>query len=128
MIRFKHSLIAAAFGTALVFAPWAAMAEPGSQSQPPAGMQQGAAADVDDATLDKFVVAYADIQALQQEFATELEQVESQEEAAALQQETQQKMVEAVQDSGLSVPEYNTVVQALDQDPALREKVESKIE
>ncbi|MDX5333475.1 MAG: DUF4168 domain-containing protein [Gammaproteobacteria bacterium] len=126
MIRFKHSLIAAAFGTALVFAPWAAMAEPGSQS--PAGMQQGAAADVDDATLDRFVVAYADIQALQREFATELEQVESQEEAAALQQATQQKMVEAVQESGLSVPEYNTVVQALDQDPALREKVESKIE
>ncbi|HDP89442.1 MAG TPA: DUF4168 domain-containing protein [Thioalkalivibrio sp.] len=128
MNHVKHTLIAAAFGTALVLSPWAAMAQPGAQSQPPAGMQQGAATNVDDATLEKFVVAYADIQELQQEFATELEQVSSQEEAAALQQETQQKMVSAVEESGLSVPEYNNVVQALDQDPALREKVESKLQ
>ena len=128
MNHVKHSLIAAALGTALALSPWAAMAQGGAQSQPPAGMQQGAAANVDEATLEKFVLAYADIQELQQEFATDLEQVSSQEEAAALQQETQQKMIRVVEESGLSVPEYNNVVQALEQDPELRAKVESKLQ
>lgn len=83
---------------------------------------------IDAATLDKFVVAFADVRDLQREFAARLDGVSDQGEAQALQQEVQEKMVRAVEEAGLSVPEYNGVVAAMEQDEALRDEILNQVE
>lgn len=86
------------------------------------------AADIDGATLDRFVVAFADVRDLQREFSTKLDGVTDQGEAQALQQEAQEKMVRAVEEAGLTVSEYNSVVTAMEQDEALRDEVLDQVD
>lgn len=112
------ALVSAAF----LFTPMVASSEPAYT--PPAGAQeQTPAPQVDDATVEKFVVAYADVRDLQQKFSKKLETVESQEEAQALQQEAQQEMISAVEEAGLNVADYNQVVSAMEQNPQLRDDI-----
>ncbi|SCZ56230.1 DUF4168 domain-containing protein [Thiohalomonas denitrificans] len=95
-----------------------------AQQAPDAPPPTGQAAEMpDDATLDTFADAFGKVMNLQQDFASQLEGVESDEEARAMQQQVQEQMVEAVQQSGMSVEEYNNVATQLDQNPKLREKV-----
>lgn len=44
-------------------------------------------------------------------------------EAQALQHQVQNEMVAVVQESGLSVRDYNAIVTQMQQDPALRERI-----
>ncbi|WP_303903981.1 DUF4168 domain-containing protein [Thiohalomonas denitrificans] len=96
------------------------LAQQAPDAPPPAGQ---AAETPDDATLETFSDAFGKVMNLQQDFASQLEGIESDEEARAMQQQVQKQMVEAVQQSGMSVEEYNNVATQLDQNPALREKV-----
>lgn len=101
---------------------------PGQQppaQQPPGTGVPGAAqpAQINEETIEKFAGAFSEILVIQETFTEKLEAAESNEDAQALQQEAQQEMVEAVQDNGLSVAEYNEVVAMMEQDPQLRERV-----
>lgn len=119
----KHTPLALALIAAgLLASPFALQAEPG-YSAPPAGMEQGAPAELDETTVKQFVVAFSEVQKIQQQFSGQLEGVNSQQEAQALQQQAQEEMIGAVEEAGLTVADYNMVVAAMEQDPQLRDEI-----
>ncbi len=126
MTRFTKPLSFAVIAAALMASPLIAQAQEGYA--PPAGMADNAAEQISDAQVDKFVVAFSEVQQLQNSFSQQLEGVSSQEEAQALQQQTQQQMIEAVEDVGLSVADYNMVVAAMEQDEALRDSILNRVD
>lgn len=93
------------------------------QGQPPQQQTGQAAANVDEASLNKFKHAYAEVNSVRASFAGKLEDVEDPQEAQKLQQQAQEYMVSAVEDSGLSVKEYNQISAAIQQNPELRQKI-----
>jgi hypothetical protein len=109
----------------LLLAPAAAFAQDPQGYQPP----QGAAAQpADDATVTSFAEAMGEVQVIQQKFSEQLQGVEDNEKARELQMKAQDEMVSAVEASGISVQDYNALASRMDQDPALREKVEKKLQ
>lgn len=120
----KKSLLAVLFGMGLSLGVSANEYGQGGaqQSQPP--QQQGgqAAANVDEASLNKFRNAYTKVTSIRESFAGKLENVENPQEAQELQQQAQEYMVSAVEESGLSVEEYNEISAAIHQYPELRQK------
>jgi len=114
----RDSIVALVLGSALMFAP--ALSHGQEAAEEPAA---AATAQVDEATLEKFALAFAEVRDIQQQFSRELETVESQQAAQSLQQKTQAKMLETVKANGLTVEQYNGIVSQMDQDPELRSKV-----
>lgn len=79
--------------------------------------------DFSDEKIESFVQARESVVEISREWEERLNNTESQEELNSLQQQAQQEMVEAVRDEGISVNEYNMIVDATQTDPALRERV-----
>ncbi|TGG93964.1 DUF4168 domain-containing protein [Natronospirillum operosum] len=82
-------------------------------------------ADISDTDLERFVDVQTDIQEITADYSSRLEGVDDPDEAAQLQQEASQMMVEAVEDTGLDVATYNNIAVALETDEELRERVQS---
>lgn len=80
---------------------------------------------VSDAMLEKFADAMSEVRSISNKYAEEFQSAEDAEQAQAIQQKAQQEMVEAVNDSGLSPEEYNTIVQRVQQDEELRARLET---
>lgn len=96
------------------------------QGQPPAAQQPGGAApqvDLSDQQVSQFKEAFGEISTIRQAYADELQNAEDPNKARKLQQQAQSEMVEAVEDSGLSVQDYNRIAGAIQQDPELRREV-----
>ncbi|RUO23093.1 hypothetical protein CWE08_00110 [Aliidiomarina iranensis] len=87
-------------------------------------MEEMANQPITDEQLEMFVVAIDHIERINNEFVEALENVETQEEAQQLQMNAQQEMVASVEDSGLTVEEYNAMAYRLQNDPEIQEKVE----
>ena len=91
-------------------------------------MEQPAAADIDDATLDRFVDAFIAVRAIHEDFSAQLETVSDEAAAQQLQQEAQEQMVHAVQDEGISIDDYNAIGMMLQSDPSLLDQVQEMAE
>ncbi|MFP4146631.1 MAG: DUF4168 domain-containing protein [Halorhodospira sp.] len=105
-----------------------AQQDPGMQQQDP-GMEQP---QPDQATfsgeqIDRFVDAYLDIIDIQESYTADIEETDGAEEARELQEEANDEMVAAIEDNGLSVPEYSEIANAMDMNPELRDEVSAKI-
>lgn len=87
-------------------------------------MEQMANQPITDEQLEQFAEALDDIERINDEFVTQLEQAESQEQAQELQISAQSEMVEAVEDSGLTVEEYNAIAYRMQNDPEIQERIE----
>ncbi|WP_157981340.1 DUF4168 domain-containing protein [Aliidiomarina sanyensis] len=87
-------------------------------------MEQMANEPVTEEQLEKFVYAIGHIERINEEFVTALESVETQEQAQELQINAQREMVEAVEDTGLTVEEYNALAYRLQNDPEIQQAVE----
>ncbi|RUO27042.1 hypothetical protein CWE09_10210 [Aliidiomarina minuta] len=74
--------------------------------------------------LEQFASALNDIERINDEFVEQLEAAETQEEAQELQISAQSEMVEAVEDSGLSVEEYNAIAYRMQNDPEVQQQIE----
>lgn len=114
------------FSALLLSAPAAMAQDPQGYGQPP----QSAAATqpADDATVTSFAEAMGEVQVIQQKFSEQLQGVEDKDKARELQMKAQEEMVTAVEASGISVQDYNALASRMDQDPALRDKVEKKLQ
>ncbi|MCL5051111.1 MAG: DUF4168 domain-containing protein, partial [Firmicutes bacterium] len=86
--------------------------------------EQMANEPVTDEQLEKFVEAIEHIERINDEFVTALESVETQEQAQELQLNAQREMVESVEETGLSVEEYNALAYRLQNDPEVQRRVE----
>ncbi|MFN2365463.1 MAG: DUF4168 domain-containing protein [Desulfurivibrionaceae bacterium] len=105
---------------ALAAAPAMAQPDYGSGAAAPGQAQQQ---NFDDATVQKFVTATAELGKIQDKFAQRLEGVQDQEEAMEIQQEINEKMVKAVEKSGLDVRTYNAFANKMNADEEFRNKV-----
>lgn len=88
----------------------------------PAEHQQ---AEVSDDQLKTYAEAEKKVQEIRDEFQQQMPNAETPEEAQALQQEAQEEMVSAVEDSGLSVEEYNQIASLVQTNPELRDRIDS---
>lgn len=118
----KKTLTASALLSALLLATAPVHAQSDAQTPPPAAQP---AANIDDAQLEKFAAALDDIAKIQEDAMARLSQVEDQQKAQAIQQEANENMVDAVNDSGLSVEDYNLIANQLQTNPELQERLQA---
>lgn len=104
---------------ALVFAASVATAQDAEVPQ--------TAADIDDATKEKFVETYTDIMAIQVKYAEQLQSVTDEAEANTMQQQAQVEMQEAVTQNDMSIQEYNQIIQLAAADEELMAELEEAI-
>ena len=119
------ALMALTLGTAgsAVAQQQGAQSESGGGYAPPQQAQGGE--EVTDEKLGQFMVAMASVQDVQEEYAGQIQSTSDGEKAQELRQEAQSKMISAVEDSGLSVPQYNMIAERMRTDPELAERAES---
>ena len=117
---FALSAIAAA-----LFAMPAIAQQDDAQAYAQQQMEQMANEPVTDEQLETFVDAIEHIERINDEFVAALENVETQEEAQQLQMDAQREMVESVEETGLTVEEYNALAYRLQNDPEVQAKVEA---
>lgn len=115
--------------------PGAQQQQPGMEQQEPGPQQQQpgmAEPEPDQPTfsedqIDNFVDAYLEIVEIQEAYTAQIEDSESADAARELQEEANDEMVSAIENNGLSVPEYSEIANAMDMDPQLRDRVSSLI-
>jgi hypothetical protein len=114
---------------AIASAPMAASAAQGSPERESSGSwlvaqsTQQQAADFSDEQIAAFVEARQSVIEIAEQWEDRLQNADSQEELNSLQQASQEEMVEAVREEGITVNEYNMIVDATQTDPELRERV-----
>ncbi len=103
----NHRLSSTIVGMCLVcFLAIPSMAQQGG-GQPDATEAQPQVSDVE---LKKAATAYEKIIAISQEFQQSIQQTQDQDERTRLQNDANQKMVQAVEDSGLDVKTYSSII------------------
>ncbi|WP_024327178.1 DUF4168 domain-containing protein [Thioalkalivibrio sp. AKL19] len=100
----------------------------GGAAQGGAPMQEAPEVDLSEEDIDTFVTAFVAVQEVREDFADRLQNAEDETEAQSMQQEAQDEMVNAVEDAGMSVEEYNEVAMALQNDPELMQEVQERAE
>ncbi|GJL58461.1 MAG: hypothetical protein NPIRA03_13180 [Nitrospirales bacterium] len=72
--------------------------------------------------LEPFVGAYKEISQIHTTYKERIIQSDDPTKSEALQEEANQKMSQAVTDHGLTITDYNTIFQSIQNDPALKEE------
>ena len=86
------------------------------------------AASVDDAKLKSFAVAFLEVTKVTRSYQPMIEAADTPDAQKQLREEASQKMVETVNDAqGISVEEYNMIIQAAQTDPELAQRINSRI-
>lgn len=114
--------------TAGAFALSAGLATPALAQEygDPMQQQQAPQMEVNDEQVSAFAEAQARVVEIGEKWSPRLEAAETAEEMQEAQQSAQQEMIVAVENSGLSVEEYNQIAQAAQADEALRERILSQ--
>ncbi len=129
---FRNSLIAAATAALVAGPAVSAFAQTDMQPQPPATMEAPAAAPAqsfDDAKLQSFVVAFLQVDQINRTYAPQVQAAASEEEQAQVRQQAGEAMVDAVEASnGITVEEYNSIIETAQTDPALAQQINGMIQ
>ncbi len=100
-----------------------AVPAPAPQTETPAAVPQQ-----DDAKLKSFAVAFIEVAKVTQSYQPQIESAGTAEDQSRLRQEAGEKMVEAVNEAeGITLDEYNTIIQAAQTDPDLAQKINGHI-
>ncbi|RKR06553.1 uncharacterized protein DUF4168 [Kushneria sinocarnis] len=113
------TLIAAGFASGPVMAA--------SQSQGSAGQAQTQGQtqqNFSDQQLQNFASASQEIAGISQNYTQRLQNADGSEQQQNIRQEANDKMVQAVKDSGLKVDEFNQIGQAVQNNPQMMQKVQ----
>ena len=95
--------------------------------QPAQQAQMPQSSDFSDEEVAQFAQANQEVQDIQSEYTGKLQDAGGdQEKAADIQQEAQEKMVQAVEDSGLGVEKYNQILQVAQADPDLVKRIQAQ--
>ncbi|MFP4245607.1 MAG: DUF4168 domain-containing protein [Halochromatium sp.] len=103
-------------------APQGGAGDPAAAPPPPANL------DVDDETVSEFADAFLSVQEISEDLTEELSDAPSAEAAQTLQREAQDKMAKSVEESGISVEQYNDIAVGMRQDPELAERVKTAVD
>lgn len=121
------SALAIGFGAALGTAG-AQDAAPAPAPAPQTEMPAAEAPQVDDEKLKSFAVAFLEVTKVTQSYQPQIESAGTPEDQQRLRQEAGEKMVEAVNDAeGITVDEYNMIIQAAQTDPELAQRINGHI-
>lgn len=106
---------------------------PQEQEQPPQQEaqpmpQEEEIPDVSESQIDAFVDAHVAVNDVREEYTERLQAAEDQEEAQQLQQEANEAMTSAIEDSGMDVEEYEEVAMAVNADPEVRDEVMQRLD
>ncbi len=126
-MRMKLSPLIAAVAAVTVLSPLAA----GAQTQPPPSTTAPATAPaaktpVTDQQITQAAVAMQKVMTIRQSYSQQLTQAKP-EDRGRIADESQTAMKKAVTDSGLSVDQYNAILQQAQNDPNMREKLISRL-
>jgi hypothetical protein len=119
----RKAVAAVAFGAFVLAAPLALATSVGAQTsdQPATGAPM---AKPDDSQLQSFAAATLEVERLNQEWADRIAAAENPEEQQALRNQALEQMASAVREEGLSVSEYNAIVEVVQADPEVAETVD----
>jgi hypothetical protein len=124
--RLSASLSAILAAALVLLAPAAVVAnETGAESEYATPGAQAEQIEVTDEKLQQFLTAAINVQDVQREYVAEIEAAEDPAKAETLREEAQEEMVTAVEDSGLSVLEFNLIAQRLQNDAELLQRLDS---
>lgn len=123
MQRITAFLAAAMMTNGLASAPVLAQesADSGSQAQAPAQ-------NFSDDQLQQFADASQDIAMISQDYTEQLQNASDEGEQQKIRQQANDEMVQAVQESGMSVEQFNSIGQAIQQDPQLMQRVKGMVQ
>jgi hypothetical protein len=121
------SLTAAVFSLMVLNNPASAQEKPPIQAQTDSNAP--AAAAVSDQKIEAFAVAYLQVDKVRQEYSAKVGATPDAAAKQKLQSEASQHMVQAVEASpGISLEEYNAILTAAQNDPALVKRVQDKLQ
>ncbi|TFL13726.1 DUF4168 domain-containing protein [Pusillimonas caeni] len=115
--------ITTACSAALLAMGAAAAPSMAQQAQAPAAQQ--APVNYSDAQLEKFVSASKKVAVISQEYTPKLQSSTDEATRQEVYREADEKMVDVVRKEGMTVEEFNGINQAIQQDPALMERVQN---
>lgn len=128
--RFSKPLAFTAGLTLLATAPLAVHAQGAAGNEgadsPGKSMEKQQSATIKPATKEKFIEAYSDITGVQQKYSQKLQNIDDKNKARELQQQAQTEMVSIIEDEGLSIKQYNQIVNQMRNNPELRKEVEQQ--
>lgn len=110
--------------SAAVIALGAAAPSMAQQAQAPAATQQ-APVNYSDSQLEKFVSASKKVAVISQEYTPKLQSSTDETTRQEVYREADEKMVKVVRNEGMTVDEFNGINQAIQQDPALMQRVQN---
>jgi GTP1/Obg family GTP-binding protein len=93
----------------------------GSQAQAPAK-------NFSDEQLQQFADASQNIAMISQDYTEQLQNASDEGEQQKIRQQANDEMVQAVKDSGMSVEQFNSIGQAIQQDPQLMQRVKGMVQ
>jgi len=122
MQRMTALLSAALLATGLLGAQAQAQQDPAASPEQPEATAP--AQDFSDEQLQQFADASQQIAVISQDYTQRLQEAEDEQAQQEVRMEANDKMVEVVEDSGLDVNTFNAIGQAIQQDPALMQRVQ----
>jgi hypothetical protein len=78
----------------------------------------------EDVSAENFVEAHKSVVEVQQKYMPQMQQAETQKQLEDLQSQAQVELISAIEDSGITVDEYNWVVNNYEDDPELKKNLE----
>lgn len=124
----RNALLLPGLALALGFGAGAASATDGDDPAAAPGPQQLAQADqFSDEDIQSFVAARESVIDISRNWEERIQNAESQDELNSLQQASQEEMIEAIRDEGLTVNDYNMMVDAAQRDPDLQQRISEVI-
>ena len=125
-IRFRTASLAALVAAgSLAAAPLAATADQARDDDRLAQAAQAAQGDAQfsDGDLENFIEAARDLSQIQQDYQPRVQAAGDDQQAAELQSQANAEMVQAIQESGLTVQTYQQIYARLQEDNGSRERV-----
>lgn len=122
-------LPAAGLAASTVLAPAFAQQATPPTAVPPPSIEAGEDAAFEDSKLRSFAVAFLEVRKVGEEYRSQLDAAKTPEDQQKVQQEAGGKMVEAVENAGgITVDEYNQIIETAQGDPQLATRINSMIQ
>jgi hypothetical protein len=112
----------------MLIAPWTLVGLPAHAQRPanPAPAQQATPSDIPDQKLDAAAAALTRVASIQQDYEKRVTTAPANDKQR-LTQEANVAMMKAVTDQGMSVDEYNSIIETAQKVPAVREKLKQRL-
>jgi len=125
MTEFRTAVLAAAFVATAAMPGLAQQRAPGTAAPPTPGAPGAAIqqSDLSDAMVHKVGAALRQTVTIRQKYAEQAQTTKSEQQQEALTAQAQTEMLQAISDQGLSVQQYNQVIQMAQADPNLKQRL-----